>query len=392
MSITESIVHPAPAPAPAATATATVSADVAPLFEPLRINGLTLDNRIVMAPMTRTSSPDGVPGPQVARYYASRAENGVGLVITEGTLVGHPSNAAPAGTPYFHGEAALEGWANVVREVHRAGGRIIPQLWHVGVYTDDGYVPAPPARSFGPSGLDLHGEPVAAPMTDAEIADIVEAHARAAAEAQRLGFDGVEVHAAHGFLLDQFLWRNTNRRADRYGGAPAGRARLAAEVVAAVRRAVGPHFPILLRLSQWKMTDYTARNATGPGEYEQLLAPLVDAGVDVFDLSTRRFWLPAFADSPLSLAGWTRRLTGRPTVAVGSVGLSASDFQDAFEGRGAEPSSLARVLECFERGDFDLVAVGRALLSDPRWAAKVRDGRTAELRPFDPAALRTLVS
>lgn len=362
-----------------------------PLFTPLRINSLELENRVAMAPMTRYGSPGGIPGPDVAEYYARRARNGVGLIITEGTLVGHPSVAAPDGVPHFYGDEALAGWARVVEKVHEAGGRIVPQLWHIGIYQEPGFVPDPPAAQVGPSGIDLTGQHVTDAMTAQDIAEAVDSLATAAAHAQYLGFDGIEIHAAHGFLIDQFLWSQTNQRTDAYGGSPAARARFAAEVVAACREAVGPDFPIIFRFSQWKVTDYTAVLARTPEELGELLAPLVEAGVDSFHCSTRRFWTPAFEGSELSLPAWTRKLTGLPTIAVGSVGLAASDFQDAFEGKSAEATSLAHVEEAITRGDFDVAAVGRALLSDAEWAAKVRDGRAQDLRPFDPTSLESLV-
>ncbi|MDG6106906.1 NADH:flavin oxidoreductase [Dactylosporangium aurantiacum] len=375
----------------AGTAQGTTAApEVAALFEPFTVNGLMLPNRIAMAPMTRYMSPGGVPDAAVAGYYARRAEGGTGLIITEGTLVGDPACVAPAGVPRIHGEDALAGWAGVVDAVHAAGGTIVPQLWHVGIYREPGFVPEPPLTAVGPSGLDLAGEPFTEPMTDAQLAVAVDAYVRAAVDAQRIGFDGVELHAAHGFLIDQFLWPATNRRTDAYGGPPAARARFGAEVVAAIRRATGPDFPIILRFSQWKVTDFQARIAQDPDELADLLAPLTAAGVDAYHVSTRRFWLPAFDGSRLSLPAWTRRVTGRPVIAVGSVGLADSDFQEAFEGAATRPASLERAVAAVEAGEFDLLAVGRAVLSDPYWAAKIRDGRTDELRPFDPASLETL--
>jgi 2,4-dienoyl-CoA reductase-like NADH-dependent reductase (Old Yellow Enzyme family) len=365
--------------------------DVTALFEPVAINGMALNNRIAMAPMTRYASPGGVPGTEVADYYARRAAGGTGLIITEGTLVGDPASVAPEGVPRFHGEDALRGWAGVAQAVHSAGGRIVPQLWHVGVYREEpGFLPEAPLRAVGPSGLDLAGEPYAEPMTDREIETAIEAYVRAALDAQRLGFDGVELHAAHGFLIDQFLWSRTNRRTDRYGGSAAARARFGAEVVAAIRRGVGPDYPIILRFSQWKVTDFAARVAQTPDELAELLEPMSAAGVDAYHVSTRRFWLPAFDGSGLSLPAWTRRITGRPVIAVGSAGLADSDFQEAFEGKATAPGNLDRAVAGIEDGEFDLLALGRVLLSDPQWAAKVRDGRAGELRPFDPASLKTL--
>src|SRR5690606_10899877 len=197
------------------------------------------------------------------------------------------------------------------------------------------------------------------------------AFAKAAADAKALGFDTVELHGAHGYLIDQFFWAGTNTRTDRYGGATlAERSRFAADVVAATREAVGPDFPILLRVSQWKQQDYAVRLAPTPREMEQWLGPLVAAGVDILHCSQRRFWEPEFPEidgaSGLNFAGWAKKLTGAPTISVGSVGLSG-DFFSAFQGQGSEAASLDGLVERMERGEFDLVAVGRALLSDAHW-------------------------
>lgn len=146
--------------------------------------------------------------------------------------------------------------------------------------------------------------------------------------------DGVELHGAHGYLLDQFLWAGTNRRTDAYGGDPVARTKFAAEIVAAVRETVSPDFPVIFRYSQWKQEAYDARLAQTPEELDAILTPLAAAGVDAFHASTRRYWLPEFEGSDLNLAGWTKKLTGRPTITVGSVGLDG-DFIRAFAGEGA---------------------------------------------------------
>ena len=363
---------------------------VSTLFRPFRLHDLTLANRIVMAPMTRSFSPGGVPGPDVAAYYRRRAENGVGLILTEGTAIAHPAAVADAKVPRFHGEDALAGWSRVRAEVHAAGGRIMPQLWHVGMMRKPGDLPNPEAPPVGPSGIAVPAGKLSEPLTEAEIAGLIAAYAQGAADAQRLGFDGVELHGAHGYLIDQFFWKVTNQRTDRYGGDVAGRTRFAAEAVRACRRAVGPDFPILLRFSQWKIADFGARLATSPEELECFLTPLADAGVDIFHCSTRRFWEAEFAGSGLNLAGWTKKLTGKPVITVGSVGLD-NDLMTAFrEGKGAGTTGLDALIGMMEREEVDLVAVGRALLADPAWAAKVRDGRDEELRPFTLDAMKVL--
>ncbi len=359
------------------------------LFKPFTLGNLTLSNRIVMAPMTRGFSPNGVPGSDVAAYYRRRAENGVGLIVTEGTLINHPAAAENPNVPNFHGEAALNGWSRVAKEVHEAGGKIIPQLWHVGMTRKIGSLPNPEDLPIGPSGLDLSGEQVTGQMSDSEIAAVVEAYAQSAADAKRLGFDGVEIHGAHGYLIDQFFWERTNQRDDRYGGSMLARTRFAAEIIAACRLAVGPDFPISLRFSQWKLSMYTAKLAETPELLEQFLIPLVDAGVDIFHCSTRRFSEPEFEGSDLNLAGWTKKLTGKPTITVGSISLD-TEFISSFS-KGAQNVNIDELVERLERDEFDLAAIGRALLADPAWAVKIREGRIPELEPFSVNVLKTLV-
>jgi 2,4-dienoyl-CoA reductase-like NADH-dependent reductase (Old Yellow Enzyme family) len=249
--------------------------------------------------------------------------------------------------------------------------------------------PNPEAPPIGPSGLYKPGVKVVEPMAEAEIAAVIAAYAQAAADARRLGFDGVELHGAHGYLIDQFFWEGTNQRTDRYGGDPVARTRFAVEVIQACRRAVGPDFPIVLRFSQWKQQDYAARLAQTPELLGRFLAPLVDAGVDLLHCSTRRFWEPEFEGSPLNLAGWTKKLTGKPVITVGSVSLDTDMFA-AFRGQGAAITSIDKLIEMIAREEVDLVAVGRALLVDPAWAAKVHDNRMRELLPFTPESLRSL--
>ena len=360
-----------------------------PLFKPFSLKNLKLDNRIVMAPMTRSFSPGGVPGEDVAAYYRRRAQNQVGLIITEGTVIDHPASTNDPRVPHIHGAAALAGWAKVVAAVHAAGGRIMPQIWHVGTVRRMGDKPNPEAPPIGPSGLFKPGVKVVEPMSEAEIAAVIAAYAEGAANAKRLGFDGVELHGAHGYLIDQFFWEGTNQRSDRYGGDLVARTRFAVEVIQACRRAVGTDFPIVFRYSQWKQQDYAARLATTPEQLGKFLAPLADAGVDIFHCSTRRFWEPEFEGSRLNLAGWTRKLTGKPVITVGSVSLDTDMFA-AFRGQGAAITSIDKLIEMLARAEVDLVAVGRALLVDPAWASKVRENRMQDLLPFTPESLRVL--
>lgn len=362
------------------------------LFTPFKLRRLELRNRFVMAPMTRSFSPNGVPGPDVAAYYRRRAEGGVGLILSEGTVIDRPSASNDPDVPHFHGEAALRGWKQVIDAVHAGGGRMGPQLWHMGVMPPvrmrDNWLP--PAPFEGPSERVNAEKTNGRAMTEGDIADTIAAFGRAARSARELGFDLVELHGAHRYLIDQFFWSVTNTRTDRYGGATlAKRTRFAAEVVREVRRQLGPELVLQIRLSQWKPGAYDEKLATTPQELEAWLRPLIDAGVDLLHCSQRRFWEPEFPGSDLNFAGWAKKLTGVPVITVGSVGLSG-EFIAAFRGDGSTPTPLDELVRRFDRGDFDLVAVGRALLMDPQWVEKVREGRTGELLGFDKAALARL--
>lgn len=367
--------------------------DTAPLFEPLSVRGLTIPNRIVMAPMTRSFSPDGIPGEDVVEYYARRSAADVGLIITEGTTVDRGGASNDPRVPNFHAEAALNGWSKVVDAVHKTPGKIAPQLWHVGMMRKPGTGPDPDAMSDGPSGRTHTGKQVQPEPTDSEVADMVMAYANAAGDAKKLGFDAIEIHGAHGYLIDEFFWNVMNTRGDKYGGSLAERATFAGEIIRECRKQVGEDTPIILRFSQWKQQDYGARLAETPQELEAFLQVFADAGVDMLHASQRRWWEAEFPEidgnDGLNLAGWCKKLTGLTSITVGSVGLS-SDFIGAFAGEDSKTRPIADVIERLDKGEFDLIAVGRALLQDPHWAEKIKHGRTDELADYDAKALATL--
>ncbi|MET0452683.1 MAG: 12-oxophytodienoate reductase [Mycobacterium sp.] len=361
---------------------------VGDLFTPLTVRSMTIPNRFAMAPMTRQASPGGVPGPDVAAYYARRAAGGVGLIITEGVRLPNPEAGFPAAIPTIAGDDVLAGWRRVTDGVHAQGAVIAAQLWHQGVERGDGDGVTP----VSPSAVNGLGEPRGRALTVGELADVAESFALAARNARDVGFDAIEIHGAHGYLLDEFLWSKTNLRTDEYGGSLAGRTRFPAEVVAAVRAAVGADFPIVFRFSQWKGTDYEATIAADPSELQELLAPLVDAGVDVFHPSTRRHYAAGFpdVDSVLSLAGWTKKVTGVPVIAVGSVGLDTA-FRDEGPRQEIAPAPADKVIAQFEAGEFDVVAIGRALLADPTWVTRLRNDELDGFDGYEPkAALSSL--
>ncbi|WP_158799723.1 NADH:flavin oxidoreductase [Pedobacter sp. L105] len=361
------------------------------LFQPFKLKTLNMKNRLVMAPMTRAFSPNGIPTADVATYYEKRAAGDVGLILSEGTVIDRPASGNDANVPHFYGEKALAGWAGVIDSVHGAGGQMGPQIWHMGIMQDHHSGWLPPTPFEGPSGFVTPGVAKGQAMTESDIADTIAAYGRAAADAKRLGFDCVEIHGAHGYLIDQFFWAELNHRTDQYGGKTiAERNRFGVEVIKEVRRQVGEDFAVIIRLSQFKQTDYNFKLATNPIEMEAWLNPLVDAGADILHCSQRRFWDAEFEGSDLNFAGWAKKLTGAATITVGSVGLTG-EFMAAFKGEASQPASLDELLRRLDRGDFDLVGVGRPLLADPNWVQKIQEGRTDELKGFTKEALMTLV-
>jgi 2,4-dienoyl-CoA reductase-like NADH-dependent reductase (Old Yellow Enzyme family) len=350
----------------------------AALFAPIKVGEHELRNRFVMAPMSRRSSPDGTPNQDSVEYYRLRASGGVALVITEPAYVRGPAAGPHTEVPRMYGPERASAWKQVVDAVHDEGARIFPQIWHTGASRGANPEFEPHLPTLSPSGVGVDGQEVGTVLDEATMDQIATAFGDSAHYAQELGFDGVELNGAHGFLLDQFLWSRTNRRTDRFGGDPAARAQFPADVVRRIRSAVRPDFIVSFRFSQWKIGDYTAQIARSSDELAHLLMPLVDAGVDVFHASTRRHWEPAFpTEGPLGLAGWTRRITKRPTITVGSVGVSSS------AGEGVVTAGLPDLVEQFARAEFDLVSLGRALLADPSWVEKTQANRSHEIQRFE---------
>ncbi|MCC7412619.1 MAG: 12-oxophytodienoate reductase [Gammaproteobacteria bacterium] len=349
---------------------------------------MTLRNRFVMPGMQRGWCKDGAPLPELANYYRRRAEGGVAMIIAESSAVDHVT-ATVQPTACRLNPATAGAWARCVEAVHSAGAPMLLQLWHEG-----GRRNPSDGQTISPSGVAYPGHPGGRAATHADLEQVRDAFVRSAKLAQTIGADGIEVHACHGYLLDQFLWTATNQREDGYGGvAIADRARFPVAIVAAIRAACGPEFIISFRFSQWKEHDYGARIASAPAELATLAALLRGAGVTLLHASTRRFWIPEWDGSDLGLAGWTRRVSGLPTIAVGSVGLDR-DVMESFLGDGeAELRMQAthdELMRRFARGDFDLVAIGRSLISDPDWVRKFGEGRFDAIRTFRKADIASL--
>ena len=368
------------------------------LFRSLDVRSLHLANRLVMSPMTRMDCPGGLPDEINRDYYAARAAGGTGLVVTEGIGVDHPTSVDHSAIPRLDGPESVAAWRVVTDAVHAAGGRIMAQLWHVGPLwganarfdreNRDRLMamhPMRPSGLWGTPGVTTYSErsierwsPAVEPMTESDIADVIGAFARSARYALEAGFDGVTLHGGHGYLLDAFVWADTNRRTDEWGGDLAARSRFPAAVVAAVREAIGEEAPLFYRFSQHTQQDYTVLKATNPDDLGVYLGALAEAGVDLFDASTRRFSDPAFPDlegddGKVTLAGWARRLTGKPAGAVGGVGIGTS-LREQKSGKAAVAAdNIDSVVECMERGEFDLISIGRMHLADPAIARVLRE-------------------
>lgn len=341
------------------------------LFRGFTHRKIELPTRLVMAPLPRLLSQNGVPTAEMLRYYLRRAQHMVGLIITEPVAVDDSASAADAGMARFYGGAALRAWKGVCRAVHSTPCRIAPQLCHVGMLRPaQGDMPFSASPAIGPSGIDpLTGEQRGESMSKTRIRSVVQAFASAAAAAKQIGFDAVEINGGQCCLIEQFLRAETNHRTDEYGGDQLGRTRFATEIIHAVRKAVGSHFPVIFRISQHAAA--AARLSplvSNPSELEQLLMPLRDAGVDIFACSGTSVDTPVFPGSALTLAGWVRRITGLPVITEGGVG--------------SELRELDALLQRFRMNEFDLLAVGRALLADAEWGSKVHMADERFIRPY----------
>ena len=357
------------------------------LFEPYKIKNTLLKNRIAMAPMTRNQSPGGIPTNDVVSYYKRRAEAEVGLIITEGVEVSHKASSAYPNVPRLDSEKARDGWKRVVGGIKEHDGAVIAQLWHCGGLRKLGMAPNPEVPGHTASGLVRPGKRVAHAMSSDDIKETIDAFASDAKYCEEIGFDGVEIHGAHGYLIDNFFWNGTNERKDLYGGSIEKRSQLAANIVKAIRSNVSDNFIVGLRFSQWKQQDYEAKLATSSEELLKVIKQPADAGLDYLHSSMRRFWESEFKGSDENLAFWTKKLTGLPTISVGSVGLD-SDFIDM--SAPASPRNIDKAISDISNKKYDMVAVGRALLADHEWVIKMREGRIKDIIPYTKEALYKL--
>jgi len=370
-----------------------MTADISALFAPLRIRNLALRNRFVMPGMQRGFMNDGAPTPKMVDYMRRCAAGGAGLIISESTSPDHPSAYWQPVMGRMETQT-LGAWRRVIESVRGEGAGFLMQLWHPGAMRKvaAGH-PLAGSPTLSPSGLIQAGRTNGRAMTRQDLEELRQAYVQAAEHAQSLGADGVEVHAAHGYLMDQFLWAQTNQREDEYGGVTlAQRARYPAQIVAAIRKATGDDFVISFRFSQFKEVDYGAAVAPGPEELREMLSLLRTAGVDLFNVSSRRFHKPEWPDGrrpQLTISEWVKSLTDAPVMTCGSVGLDVEMFANLFDNE--EPSQLsverdlALLAQRVRAGTLDLVGVGRMHIANNDFVNKVRTGRYSELALFNKA-------
>lgn len=341
------------------------------LFKPLHAGALVLPNRIIMAPMTRNRAVKGnVPGPFAAEYYRQRAT--AGLIVTEATQVS-PRGVGYPNTPGIHTEEQVEGWRPVTRAVHEAGGRIVLQLWHVGrsshpLYQPNGELPvsssaiAIPGELWTPQGKKPYPTPRA--LETGEIPGIVADYGRGAANAKRSGFDGVEIHGANGYLIDQFLRDGVNHRTDAYGGSVENRVRFLKEVAAAVVAAWEPG-RVGVRLSP--SGTFNGMSDSDPvatfGAAIQALSSLRLAYIHVVE--------PTEGDRRHGGPGWKA--------------ASAKDLRRHFQGSNIAAGEMTqeKAVAMIREGDADAAAFARLYISNPDLVERFRRG--APLAPSDPS-------
>lgn len=337
--------------------------DLHRLFEPFTLGRMALHNRLAVAPMTRVSATaHGCATGRMLDYYSAFAEGGFGLVISEGIYTDQAHSQGYLHQPGLSDEAQRDAWAPLVKAVHAGGGRMIAQLMHAGALSQGN-----PHRSgtIGPSAVQPKGQQMAfyrgsgayripRAMDEADIDEAIRGFAAAAVRAREAGFDGVEIHGANGYLLDQFLTQGSNQREDRFGGSVECRLRLIADVASAVRQAVGDDYTVGVRISQGKVNDFTHKWGGGEDDAAAIFGALSRLAVDYLHTTEFEAWRSAFGSGP-SLAALAKRHTGLPVIANGSL---------------HDPQRAAGLLGS---GAADLVALGRGALTHADWPSRVHD-------------------
>ncbi|SEO60644.1 2,4-dienoyl-CoA reductase [Halogranum amylolyticum] len=343
------------------------------LFESFEFDDVSLDNRVGLAPMTRTSATDdGRATEQMARYYAKFARGGFSFLVSEGVYTDFEYSQGYLNQPGLVSDEQVEAWGQVTDAVHEADAPIFAQLMHAGAisqgnpHADD---------TVGPSAVKPEGEqselyggegafPVPRELTAADLADVRDSFVAAAENARTAGFDGVELHAANGYLLNEFLAADANRREDEYGGDVESRVRFPSEVLEAVREQLPEKFVVGVRVSQEKVNDETYRWPGAEDDAEVIFSALSAAGADYVHVTGSDATAPAFGDDGPTLADLAVEYSDADTAVVANGGLG-------------DPAAARRMLDA----GADLLTLGTSALSNPDWPQRVAAGDDPD--PFD---------
>ncbi len=345
-----------------------------PLFDDVSISTQTLRNRLVVAPMTRVSTlGDGVPTENMRRYYQRYADGGFGLIVTEGTYTDRYFSQAYPNQPGMTNDAQQAGWRGVVEAVHRSGSRVVMQLMHGGALSQHlsntrGASSVQPVRTMLAGYSERQGAfPVPQAMNQNEIDQVIEGFVASALRAEAAGFDGVEIHAANGYLLDQFLTDYTNQREDAYGGSLENRCRLMTDILAAIKHRVSEAFLVGIRVSQGKVNDFDHQWPGGLADAEVIFSRLQRAGASYLHMASegKGFDHGCLTAQGESLPRLARQLTGLPVIANGGLD---------------DPAQARRMLT---EHHGDLIALGTGALANPDWPTRIQQGGQAAT--FDAA-------
>jgi len=354
-----------------------------PALKPQRIGAIDLKNRLAVAPMTRVSaSRDGTPTDEMSQYYRDFARGGFGVVITEGTYTDTTHSQGYLNQPGLATDAHVEGWRQIVDGVHGEGVPIIAQLMHAGALSQGnshgvGTIAPSPVVPRGEMLEEYGGSgrwPTPREMNHDDIDSVITGFVDAAVRANAAGFDGVEVHGANGYLLDQFLTDYTNARDDEFGGPVANRVRVTARIVAGIRARLGANFLLGVRVSQTKVNDFTHRWPGGAADAEVVFAALAQAGAAYLHIASegRDFIDTARLSDGRTITALARDVSGLPVMANGGM------------------HDLDQTSAVLDGGHADLVSIGRGALANPDLPARLMAG--LDLEPFDHAMLSPMAT
>ena len=350
------------------------------ILSPHDINGAVSRNRLAVAPMTRvTATEEGLATQTMQDYYLRFAQGGFGLIITEGLYTDKAFSQGYPNQPGLADEEQAQVWAKINHELRAQGSLVFAQIMHAGALSQGSRYRT---HTVGPSAVQPVGEQMSVyygegayampvEITEAEIAQVIQGFADTAARAvETANFDGIEIHGANGYLLDQFLTAHTNLRKDRWGGDMTQRLSLLINVVTAVKEKVGQKVPVGVRISQGKVNDFKNKWLDGEGDAQIIFSALADAGVDFIHVTEHEAWQPAFEGGQDSLITLARKFAPGITI-IGNGGLH-------------DPAHAGEALNA----GADMIALGRGALSNPDYPVILETNQT--FRAFDGSILQPI--